>query len=157
KSAQVNHLWREILGDELITRSRMSRIYYNRKFFHYPLKPADALVKLGVLRSAACVLSYIKARLRPIRPERSFEDWTVNRFDRLLFDIFSKPYTEKVWGMPTSMIAADWAAQRIKGLSLFSAVWNAFFGARRGKDGTVIKTLIDTFQYPRLGPGQMWE
>jgi protoporphyrinogen oxidase len=159
KSAEVNAIWREILGDELITRSRMSRIYYNRKFFHYPLKPADALLKLGLLRSTACVLSYIKARLRPIRPERSFEDWTVNRFGRLLFEIFFKTYTEKLWGMPTHTISADWAAQRIKGLSLFGAIWNAFFGGRRaGKgNGEVIKTLIDSFQYPRLGPGQMWE
>jgi protoporphyrinogen oxidase len=160
KSAEVNQIWKEILGDELITRSRLSRIYYNRKFFHYPLKPADALFKLGLARSTQCVASYIKAQLRPIRPERSLEDWVVNRFGRLLFEIFFKTYTEKVWGMPTSVISADWAAQRIKGLSLFGAVWNAFFGrarGRRGAKGGVIKTLIDSFQYPRLGPGQMWE
>ena len=157
KSDEVNKIWREILGDELITRARMSRIYYNRKFFHYPLKPADALLKLGLLRSTLCVVSYLKAWIRPIRPERSFEDWTVNRFGRLLFEIFFKTYTEKVWGMPSNEITAEWAAQRIKGLSLFGAVWNAFFGGRRGSKGEVIKTLIDSFQYPRLGPGQMWE
>jgi protoporphyrinogen oxidase len=157
KSDEVNALWREILGDQLITRPRMSRIYYDHKFFHYPLKPVDALLKLGLWRSTRCVLSYIRAQLRPIRPERSFEDWTVNRFGRLLFEIFFKTYTEKVWGMPTHTITAEWAAQRIKGLSLFSAVWNAFFGGRRDDKGEVIKTLIDTFQYPRLGPGQMWE
>src|SRR3954469_5891864 len=142
KSAEVNAIWREILGDAFITRSRLSRIYYNRKFFHYPLKPADALIKLGVFRSARCVLSYLKAWLRPIRPERSFEDWVVNRFGRLLFEIFFKTYTEKVWGMPTDAITAEWAAQRIKGLSLFGAVWNALFGGLRtpGK-GAVIKTL----------------
>jgi protoporphyrinogen oxidase len=157
KSEEVNRLWREILGDQFITRSRMSRIYYDRKFFHYPLKPFDALFKLGLVRSALCIASYLRARLRPIQPERSYEDWIVNRFGRLLFQIFFKTYTEKVWGMPTNTISPDWAAQRIKGLSLFGAVWNAFFGGRRAGKGEVIKTLIDTFQYPRLGPGQMWE
>jgi protoporphyrinogen oxidase len=100
--------------------------------------------------------SYLKARLKPIEPERSFEDWVVNRFGRRLFKIFFKTYTEKVWGMPTNEISADWAAQRIKGLSLIGAVTNALFGNRRSK-GEVIKTLIESFQYPRLGPGQMWE
>ncbi len=157
KSEEINKLWREILGDELITRNRLSRIYYDGKFFHYPLKPANALLNLGLLRSTRVILSYMKARLRPIHPERSFEDWVVNRFGRLLFEIFFKTYTEKLWGMPTNTISADWAAQRIKGLSLFGAVWNALFGKRRGEDGSVIKTLIDRFQYPRLGPGQMWE
>ncbi|HEV3166231.1 MAG TPA: NAD(P)/FAD-dependent oxidoreductase [Isosphaeraceae bacterium] len=156
KSPEVNRIWREILGDELITRSRMSRIYYDRKFFHYPLKAFDALSKLGPLRSTMIVASYLKARLRPIRPERSFEDWVINRFGRMLFEIFFKTYTEKVWGMPTSAITADWAAQRIKGLSLVTAVWNSLFG-QRGRKGEVIKTLIDSFEYPRLGPGQMWD
>ncbi|MDE2507839.1 MAG: NAD(P)/FAD-dependent oxidoreductase [Planctomycetota bacterium] len=157
KSDEVNRIWREILGDELLTRSRISRIYYDRKFFHYPLKPFDALWKLGPWRSTLSVLSYLKARLRPIRPERSYEDWVVNRFGRMLFEIFFKAYTEKVWGMSTSAMSADWAAQRIKGLSLFRAVWNAFFGGRGGRGGEVVKTLIDRFAYPRLGPGQMWE
>jgi protoporphyrinogen oxidase len=157
KSEEINELWREILGDQLITRKRMSRIYYDRKFFHYPLKPVDAFAKLGPIRSARILLSYIKARLRPIRPERSFEDWTVNRFGRLLFDMFFKTYTEKVWGMSTKEISADWAAQRIKGLDLTKTVLNALFGGRGKGNGEVIKTLIDSFQYPRLGPGQMWE
>jgi protoporphyrinogen oxidase len=159
KSDEVNRLWHEILGDQFITRSRMSRIYYDGKFFHYPLRPADALFKLGLWRSTRVLASYLKARLRPIQPERSFEDWVVNRFGRLLFEIFFKTYTEKLWGMPTHTISADWAAQRIQGLSLVKAVTNALFGGRRkGKaKGEVIKTLIDSFQYPRLGPGQMWE
>jgi protoporphyrinogen oxidase len=159
KNDEVNRIWREILGDQFITRSRMSRIYYDRKFFHYPLRPLDALSKLGPWRSARIVASYARARLRPIRPERSVEDWVVNRFGRVLFEIFFRTYTEKVWGMSTSEITADWAAQRIKGLSLTSAVWNALFGRlgpSKGK-GEIIKTLIDSFQYPRLGPGQMWE
>lgn len=157
KSGEINALWREILGDQFITRSRMSRIYYDRKFFHYPLKPADALLKMGVIRATQAVLSYARAKLRPIKPERSVEDWVVNRFGRMLFTIFFKTYTEKVWGMPTSKLSADWAAQRIKGLSLTKAVTNALFGGLKGKSGEVVKTLIDKFEYPRLGPGQMWE
>src|SRR5262245_59126995 len=157
KSDEVNKIWHEILGDEFITRSRLSRIYYDRKFFHYPLKPADALLKLGPWRSARILASYLRARLRPIRPERSFEDWVVNRFGRLLFEIFFKTYTEKLWGMPTHTICADWAAQRIKGLSLIRAVAAALLGGRARSKGEVIKTLIDSFHYPRLGPGQMWE
>jgi protoporphyrinogen oxidase len=157
KSDEVNKIWQEILGDEFITRARMSRIYYNRKFFHYPLKPANALLNLGVWSSSLVLASYLKARLRPIKPEKSFEDWVTNRFGRVLFDIFFKTYTEKVWGLPTSEISADWAAQRIKGLNLTKAIWSALFGKRERKKGEVIKTLIDRFQYPRLGPGQMWE
>ncbi|MDR3639195.1 MAG: NAD(P)/FAD-dependent oxidoreductase [Isosphaeraceae bacterium] len=157
KSEEVNRIWQEILGDQFITRSRMSRIYYNRKFFHYPLKPANALLGLGPIRASLIVASYFKARAFPIKPEKSFEDWVVNRFGRMLFEIFFKTYTEKVWGMPTNEISADWAAQRIKGLSLVGAVWNALFGQLGKKKGEVIKTLIDSFQYPRLGPGQMWE
>jgi protoporphyrinogen oxidase len=157
KSSEINALWREILGDDFITRSRLSRIYYDRKFFHYPLKPVDALWKLGLWRAARIVLSYLKAQARPIHPERSFEDWVVNRFGRELFEIFFKSYTEKVWGMSTSEISADWAAQRIQGLSLTRAVTSALFGGFNSRRGEVIKTLIDEFQYPRLGPGQMWE
>jgi len=157
KSEEVNRIWREILGEELLTRSRLSRIYYDRKFFHYPLKPADALWKLGPVRSCRIIASYLKARLRPIRPERSVEDWVVNRFGRELFEIFFKSYTEKVWGVPTSTITAEWAAQRIKDLSLIKAVTSALFGKLGRRKGEVIKTLIDEFQYPRLGPGQMWE
>src|SRR5262249_20140355 len=133
KSDEVNRIWRDILGDELLTRPRLSRIYYDGKFFHYPLKPADALLKLGLFRSARIVLSYLKARIRRIRAERSFEDWVVNRFGRLLFEIFFKTYTEKVWGMPTSTISAEWAAQRIQGLSLFRAALNGLIGSHRSR------------------------
>jgi protoporphyrinogen oxidase len=157
KSDEVNRLWREILGDNLITRSRLSRIYYDQKFFHYPLKPADALWKLGLVRALRIGASYLKARLAPIKPEKSFEDWVVNRFGRVLFEIFFKSYTEKLWGMPTQTISADWAAQRIKDLSLVRAVTSALFGRFGNRRGEVVKTLIDEFQYPRLGPGQMWE
>ena len=165
KSAEINHIWREILGeDQFVTRPRLSRIYYDRKFFHYPLKPIDALRKLGVVKTARILVSYIQCRMKPIIPERSFEDWTVNRFGRVLFETFFKTYTEKVWGMSTKDISADWAAQRIKGLDLTRAITTALF-ANRGRRarvpgsnaGEIIKTLIDSFEYPRLGPGQMWE
>lgn len=158
KSEEVNTLWHEILGDEFLKRPRLSRIYYDRKFFQYPLKPWDALSKLGPVRAARILISYLAARARPVRPERSFEDWVVNRFGRVLFDIFFKTYTEKVWGMPTSEISKDWAAQRIKGLSLVRAVINGLLPSRgRSKNGAIAKTLIEEFHYPRLGPGQMWE
>jgi protoporphyrinogen oxidase len=157
KSEEINRLWREIIGDQFLSRPRLSRMYYDRKFFLYPPKPLDAFVKLGPVRSARILASYLKARLAPIRPEKSFEDWVVNRFGRLFFEIFFKTYTEKVWGMPTNTITADWAAQRIQGLSLTKAVAHALFGARKKRGKGVVKTLIDRFQYPRLGPGQMWE
>jgi protoporphyrinogen oxidase len=163
KSDEVNAIWRDVLGDQLISRSRMSRIYYDGKFFDYPLRPVNALLGLGPVRAAMILASYVKARVRPIVPERSFEDWVVNRFGRKLFEIFFKTYTEKVWGMPTNEITAEWAAQRIKGLSLVTAVTSALFGglfkgkSEGKKKGEVIKTLIDSFHYPRLGPGQMWE
>lgn len=156
KSPEITRWWRERLPDDFIRVRRMSRIYYRGRFFDYPLRPWNALSNLGLFTSLACVASYAWARLFPRRPERSFEDWVSNRFGRRLFDIFFRTYTEKVWGIPTSELSADWAAQRIKGLSLSRAILNAFRGAPR-ESGGVIKTLIDTFDYPRLGPGQMWE
>ena len=156
KSAEVTRWWRERLPDDFIEVRRMSRIFYRRRFFDYPLKPWNALSNLGFFTSLACVGSYAWARVFPRRPEVSFEDWVANRFGRRLFNIFFKTYTEKVWGNPTSELSADWAAQRIKGLSLLGAVVNALKGRPKAGDAT-IKTLIDTFSYPRLGPGQMWE
>jgi protoporphyrinogen oxidase len=138
----------------MLTRQRMSRIYYDRKFFHYPLKPLNALANLGPLTSAKVVASYAHARLKPIEPERSFRDWITNRFGRRLFEIFFKSYTEKVWGISCDELSADWAAQRIKGMSLTSAVKDAVLGKRGGK---VVKSLIEEFRYPPLGPGMMWE
>lgn len=156
KSSEVTRWWKERLPDDFIQVQRMSRIYYRGRYFDYPLRPWNALTNLGVFTSLACVLSYAWARVVPRQPETSFEDWVSNRFGRRLFNIFFKTYTEKVWGVPTSRLSADWAAQRIKGLSLSRAILNAFRGAPK-KSGEVIKTLIDTFDYPRLGPGQMWE
>jgi protoporphyrinogen oxidase len=156
KSDEVNRWWRRRLPDDFIQVRRMSRIFYRGKFFDYPLRPWNALSNLGLFTSLACVASYAWVRLFPQQPERSFEDWVSNRFGRKLFNIFFKTYTEKVWGIPTDQLSADWAAQRIKGLSLSKAILNAFKG-RPKSSGAVIKTLIDTFDYPRLGPGQMWE
>lgn len=156
KSEQIEALWREILGDDLIVRSRSSRIYYHKKFFSYPFKPFEALFKLGFLSSIAAVVSYVKVRLFPIKKVTSFEDWVCNQFGVKLYRAFFKTYTEKVWGMPCSEISADWAAQRIKGLSLSSAIKQALL-PRKANKSEVIKTLIDSFHYPRLGPGMMWE
>jgi protoporphyrinogen oxidase len=155
KSQVVLDMWREILGGEFLRRPRLSRIFYRGRFFDYPLKPFNVLFGLGLVTSAQVLLSYAWAWLRPIRPEVSFADWVTNRFGHRLYHIFFETYTEKVWGIPPRLIGAQWAAQRIKGLSLASAVRHMLFPRRRGK-GTV-KTLIDEFEYPRLGPGMMWE
>jgi protoporphyrinogen oxidase len=155
KIGEVETFWRELLGDEFITRPRISRIFYSGKFFDYPLKPLNALTNLGLFTSVTVVLSYLQSQLFPYPREDTFEEWVSNRFGKKLYHIFFKTYTEKVWGIPCSEIRAEFAAQRIKGLSLPVAVWNALFGPRQGK--AVVKTLIEQFEYPRLGPGQMWE
>jgi protoporphyrinogen oxidase len=158
KSKAVEDLWTEILPDDMLIRPRSSRIFYDGKFFSYPLRPFEALLKLGVFRSALCVLSWMKSRLFPERNPRNFEEWVSNQFGKRLFNTFFKSYTEKVWGMSCKEISADWAAQRIKGLSLGSAIKNALIPQRYNGDRTkVIKTLINSFRYPRRGPGMMWE
>ncbi|WP_338241898.1 NAD(P)/FAD-dependent oxidoreductase [Aurantiacibacter hainanensis] len=162
KSQQVVDLWNEILPDDFIQRPRMSRIYYEGKFYSYPLRAFEALRNLGLWRSTLCMASYLKARAFPNRDIRSFEDWTSNQFGRKLYSIFFKTYTEKVWGMPCDEMSADWAAQRIKGLSLWGAVVDGLkrsFGLNKLNDGSgkQAKTLLETFRYPRLGPGMMWE
>ncbi len=158
KSREVEDLWTEIAGEDMLNRPRSSRIYYRGQFYTYPLKPFEALSKLGLIESVLCVLSFVVARLHPKRNPRTFEDWVSNQFGKRLFRIFFKTYTEKVWGMSCDEISADWAAQRIKGLSLGSAVKHALFAKRKPKDRKqVVKTLIDTFRYPRQGPGMMWE
>jgi protoporphyrinogen oxidase len=158
KSREVEEFWSEILPNDMLDRPRSSRIYYAGKFFSYPLKPLEALSKLGPVEAGLCVASYAKARLSPVENPKNFEDWVTNQFGERLFRIFFKTYTEKVWGMSCSEISADWAAQRIKGLSLSSALLSALKPSRSGPDRSgVIKTLIDTSRYPRLGPGMMWE
>ena len=160
KVSAVEQLWREILGDEMLRRPRLSRIYYKGAFFAYPLKPMNALLGLGLWETLRCVGSYSWARLRPQRPEDSFAAWVSNRFGKRLYETFFKTYTEKVWGIPCTEIQAEWAAQRIKGLSLSTAVKNAILGGSSGAGGSkqeVVKTMIDEFLYPRHGPGMMWE
>ncbi|MEO6093198.1 MAG: NAD(P)/FAD-dependent oxidoreductase [Novosphingobium sp.] len=151
KVPEVNQVWDEIMGPELITVPRSSRIFYRGRFFEYPLKLFNALSNVGVYESIRIVISYIKWRVKPHPIEDSFEEWVINRFGGRLYMHFFRSYTEKVWGIPGSQIRADWAAQRIKNLSLVKAVWNAISGA----NDTV--SLIEEFKYPRLGPGQMWE
>jgi protoporphyrinogen oxidase len=158
KSKQVEDFWTEILPNDMLDRPRSSRIFYRGKFFSYPLKAAEALFRVGIIESALCVLSYARAKALPVKNPKNFQDWVSNQFGKRLFNIFFKTYTEKVWGMKCSEISADWAAQRIKGLSLGSAIWNALIPKRKPKNReNVIKTLIDTFRYPRKGPGMMWE
>jgi protoporphyrinogen oxidase len=149
----VKRLWEETLGDELLTRSRLSRIYFGGRFFNYPLRAEDVVKGLGLIESARCALSYLTSRreFRKREPQ-TFEDWVVSRFGRRLYDVFFRSYTEKVWGIPGSEIQAEWAAQRIQSFSLWQAVLG-ILGLRRGHAPTV----IEEFQYPRLGPGQMWD
>jgi protoporphyrinogen oxidase len=156
KVSYVEELWREILGDELLVRPRLSRIHYRGKLFDYPLKPLNALRGLGVVESVFVVLSYLRALVLPFRRESTFEHWVRNRFGKRLFEVFFKTYTEKVWGIPCSEIGAEWASQRIKDLDLVVALRNALLGAARSKDGEVVTSLIEEFLYPRHGPGQMW-
>jgi protoporphyrinogen oxidase len=155
KSKEVVDLWREILPDDFIQRPRLSRIFYGGKFYSYPLKAREALFNLGIFNSIACVLSYGWARLTPVKDPKTFHQWVRNQFGERLFSIFFRTYTEKVWGMSCDEISADWAAQRIKGLDLFSAIKSAL-GLSGGGKGQ-IKTLIQSFDYPRRGPGMMWD
>ncbi len=151
KVPEVNAMWHEVLGDEFIRVPRQSRIYYRGRYFDYPLKLMNSLVNIGPYEATRIILSYLKWRIRPYGDERSFEEWVINRFGGRLYMHFFASYTRKVWGMDPKNIEADWAAQRIKNLSLSKAVWNAL----SGKNDTA--SLIEEFDYPRLGPGQMWE
>ncbi|MGI5165224.1 NAD(P)/FAD-dependent oxidoreductase [Spirillospora sp. CA-253888] len=155
KVQRVEDFWNEILGpDDFLLRPRMSRIYYDRKFFDYPLRAQNALSNLGVLEALRCLGSYAWARVRPPKDQTTFEGWVAARFGWRLYRIFFKTYTEKVWGVPAASIQADWAAQRIKNLSLAKAIANALMPKRNQKD---ITSLIEEFRYPKFGPGMMWE
>jgi protoporphyrinogen oxidase len=152
----VEDMWREVLGEDFLKRDRLSRIYYNKKFFYYPLRASNALFGLGLWNSSLIFLSYLRSQIFPYKSEDTLEQWISNRFGKRLYSIFFKTYTEKVWGIPCSEIRAEWAAQRIKGLSLLAALKSALL-KRDSHNGAVAKTLIDSFHYPRLGPGMMWE
>jgi protoporphyrinogen oxidase len=151
KSAEVNQMWQEVMGADFLRRARLSRIYYNHKFFYYPLKPLNTLMRLGLIESILIILSYLRWQLFPYRQEETFEQWVTNRFGKRLFLTFFKTYTEKVWGIPCSKLKAEWAAQRIKDLSFKTALISMFV-----KPKNTITTLIDQFDYPRRGPGMMW-
>ncbi len=152
KSDAVNDFWDKFLSDRLLIRQRQSRIYYRRKFFDYPLRALNAFRNLGVLESCRIMASCLRWKAFPHKEEETFEQWVTNRFGKRLFKIFFESYTEKVWGITCSELSADWAAQRIKGLSLKTAVLTAL-----GKKDKGIKTLIESFKYPEKGPGMMWE
>lgn len=154
KIKEINNIWNETLKEDFIKRPRLSRIYYNNKFYNYPLKPINAFLNLGPFESFLILLSYLYSKIVPYKKEDTFEEWVSNRFGKRLYKTFFKTYTEKVWGVPCNKIRAEWAAQRIKGLSLTKAIINAF---PFKKNKNTIKTLIDEFMYPKYGPGMMYE
>ncbi|MBV8295662.1 MAG: NAD(P)/FAD-dependent oxidoreductase, partial [Acidimicrobiia bacterium] len=155
KVKQVEALWHEILPDEdFLLRPRMSRIFYKGKYYDYPLKASNALKNLGIWEAFLCVMSYVWARIHPPKDQGTLEGWIVARFGRRLYGHFFKTYNEKLWGVPVNKLPADFAAQRIKNLSLFNAVVNALMPKRNQK---TITSLIEEFQYPKYGPGMMWE
>ena len=158
KVESVENIWKEVLGEDLLRRHRLSRIYYNKKFFYYPLRPLNALLGLGIWNSILIFFSYLISQLFPSKEEETFEQWVSNRFGKRLYKIFFKTYTEKVWGISCKDISAEWAGQRVKGLSLMTALKNAILKKQTGQKDKkrVIKTLIEEFDYPKLGPGMMW-
>jgi protoporphyrinogen oxidase len=153
KVQEVDDLWHEIMGSEFLKRPRQSRIYWNGKFLEYPLQGADVIKKLGPIELIRSGFSYLRSVFKRKGDEDSLEEWVSNRFGWRLYQLFFKTYTEKVWGVPCSELRAEWAAQRIKGLSFASAAKAAFLGNK----GNEIKSLIGEFNYPRYGPGQMWD
>ncbi len=159
KVKSVEDIWKEVLGEDLLRRNRLSRIYYNKKFFYYPLRPLNALLGLGVWNSILIFFSYLMAQLFPSKEEETFEQWVSNRFGKRLFKTFFKTYTEKVWGISCNEVSAEWAGQRVKGLSLMTALKNAILKSQSPQKNkkNVIKTLIDEFDYPKFGPGMMWQ
>jgi protoporphyrinogen oxidase len=147
--------WMDMMADDFHPHKRYTRIFYKKHFFNYPLDPWNVITGLSLLECFRCVLSYVKARVYPIKPVKTFQDWITNRFGHRLFSIFFKTYTEKVWGIACDKISSDWAAQRIKGFSLSQAIFYAFFGRWFKKNAP--RTIQDTFYYPSLGAGAFWE
>ncbi len=151
KVEDIQKLWEAMLGEDFVAVSRLSRIYYQGQFFKYPMEFVDTLSKLGLAESSRIMFSYLKAKVRPSPQEDTLDQWVTNRFGQRLYEMFFRTYTEKVWGVPCSQIQADWAAQRIAGLSLRTVVTNTLLGT----SGT--RSLINEFHYPILGPGMMWQ
>jgi len=158
KVKSVENIWKEVLGEDLLHRHRLSRIYFNKKFFYYPLRPLNALLGLGIWNSILISFSYLTSQLFPSRKEETFEQWVSNRFGKRLYKIFFKTYTEKVWGISCNEISAEWAGQRVKGLSLMTALKHAILKKQPGQKDkkSMIKTLVEEFDYPKWGPGMMW-
>jgi len=152
KLKPIARLWEDVLGDEFLTRPRLSRIYYGGKYFYYPLEARNVVRQLGLVESIRCALSFFAAVVTPRRSVETFEDWVTARFGRRLYERFFRTYTEKVWGIPGSEVRAEWAAQRIKDFSFWHALLSILHLQR-----AMVTTLIEEFHYPRLGPGQMWE
>ena len=161
KVPRVEAFWHDVLPPEdFLVRPRMSRIFYGGKFYDYPIKLGNALRNLGVVEALRCALSFLWVRLRPPPDRDTLEGYIVANYGWRLYRHFFKTYNEKVWGVPASELSADWGAQRIKGMSLWTAVWeplrNSLPGARRSRSAQVT-SLIEEFQYPKYGPGMMWE
>lgn len=156
KSAEIEALWTSILGDQMLERARLSHVFFRGRYFSYPLEVRDLITKLGYIEALRCSISYLWAQMHPIKDPLTYEDWITNGFGKRLFNIFLKPYTEKVWGMSTREMSADWAPQRIRRLNVKRLLINLWPHMRPAR-GELTGTLIDHFRYPRLGPGQMWE
>lgn len=149
---RVNELWLEVVGSDYAMIDRLTRIYYNKSFFNYPLRVGNALKNLGPIEAVHCLLSYFQQKVAPINQDGSFEDWVVNQFGRHLFEIFFKTYSEKLWGITCKELDSDFASQRIKKLSLTEAIKNAVFSGKGNKH----KTLVDRFAYPHNGSGVVY-
>lgn len=152
KIAEIDKFYKNILGKDLLQRDRLSRIYYDKKFYNYPLSFFNALSNLGILNAYKIILSWLIRQVNPYQDESTFDHWIANRFGDRLFNIFFKKYTEKLWGIPTSKLSSDWAAQRIQNFNLFKAVFNAIFHINLG-----VKTIVTSFNYPKYGPGMLYE
>ncbi len=150
---RVNQLWLEIIGRDYEMVNRLTRIYYKNQYFHYPLKPFDALGNLGLWEASKCVFSFTSEKLNPTKQEGDFESWVTHRFGKRLFEIFFKTYSEKLWGISCKELDADFAAQRIKRLSLYGAIKNALIKDTKNKH----KTLVEQFAYPKEGSGMVYQ
>lgn len=174
KSDRVMNWWLDILPIEtpdhhpdqqdrvMLVRQRLSRIFYGRKFYDYPVRlNGNTIRNLGPLRIVRIGFSYLRARLRPVKPEKSLEDFFINRFGKELYQTFFKDYTEKVWGVPCDRITPEWGAQRVKGLSVSKALWHALKSIFPSESSVSQKStetsLIDRFLYPKFGPGHLWK
>jgi protoporphyrinogen oxidase len=156
KNDEINKLFNEVVGKDVLKVKRYTPIYFRKKYFDYPIKISNVMKNLGPMTSARIIFDYIYIRIANFivpRKDKTFEDWVTNRFGKSLFNFFFKSYTEKLWGIPTNKIGAEFAAQRIKGMSIGVVIKNALIVNPKNRP----KTLIDSFKYPKLGIGQFYE